>query len=319
MNSEIQQPEVDTGEQVNDVPGLWGRIRPLLREVLETVLLALLVWAGIAIFIPPYEASGSSMEPTVLDGQQVLASRAAYWFGMPRRGDIVVLRSPEDLSTVLVKRVIALPGEEVAVRNDTVYIDGVRLDEPYLEASGPSFDDRTWTVPDDKVFVMGDNRLPSRDSRTWGPVNKETIIGKAWLIYWPVNAWGLIPHYRHPDPLPVVEEEEAPVTVEAGPTPSPAEVIPTPLLLTETVYSPTPAPSEPVVGTVQVMTFMYSANSFDSSILARLHVNTSILVMGRDRGSDWLYCHEPDSGIEGWVWTGTVELPVPVSTLTVVE
>jgi signal peptidase I len=339
MNNEVEQPEIEAGDQPDEAPGFWGRVRPLLREVLETVGLALLVWAGIAFFIPPYEVGGSSMEPTVVDGEQVIASRAAYWFSSPQRGDIIVLRSPEDLSTVLVKRVIGLPGEEVAVLNGTVYIDGVRLVEPYLE-SGVSFDDRVWTVPENTVFVMGDNRLPSRDSRTWGPVNKETIIGKAWIIYWPIRAWGGLPHYQFPDPLPVIEEDEeeseiseTPVEVSLTVEPNPAaatevgtvaelspmaasEISPTSTRLPET---DTPTPIEPVEGTIQVMTFMYSTNSFNSSIMARLHVNTEVQVMGRDAESGWLYCREPINAIDGWVWAGTVEMPVPVSTLSIVE
>ena len=155
-----------------------------------------------------FQIEGSSMSPTLNDGQflvvdkvsfltidrerlsravpfwQAEKSRPAYPFSTPGRGDIVVFSYPRDPTKDFVKRVIGLPGETVEVRSGTVYVDGVALEEPYLWRPGDS-DVQPVTLRDDEYYVIGDNRRNSNDSRVWGPVPEENILGRVWLVYWP--------------------------------------------------------------------------------------------------------------------------------------
>jgi len=136
------------------------------------------------------------MEPNLHDGQYVLVNKTAYWFGRdPGRGDVIILDAPDDPDYDRIKRVIGLPGETVEVRPDgSVYIDGQYLEEPYLpeDAIGRT---GTWTVPEGQYFVLGDNRSVSYDSRSWGALPRENVVGKAWFIIWPLSAWGGAPNY----------------------------------------------------------------------------------------------------------------------------
>lgn len=164
-----------------------------LREWIETALIALAAWLLIMGTIPPFAVSGPSMEPTFYTGTRLLSSRVAYWSSDPQRGDIVVFRSPFDRE-VLVKRVIGLPGERITVRGGGVFIDGIALDEPYLEGSVVTTGDVDLSLDADEYFVMGDNRPSSNDSRAWGPLLRSALIGKAWLVYWPFDEIGAVAH-----------------------------------------------------------------------------------------------------------------------------
>jgi signal peptidase I len=175
-------------------------MRTLIRETLQVILLALVIFFAIHFMIQNFRIDGTSMEPNVHNGQYVIVNKTAYWVGHnPKRGDVVVFQAPDQPQNDRVKRVIGLPGETVEVKPDgTVYItdtDGnlFKLEEPYLppQHSGSS---GTWTVPEDEYFVMGDNRSVSYDSRSGGPVPRGNIIGKAWLIIWPLGDWGWAPN-----------------------------------------------------------------------------------------------------------------------------
>ncbi len=169
--------------------GLSGKRKALrwLREVLETVLPAVLIAVLINFFLAQAtQVHGQSMEPTLHSNQRLVVEKVSYRFHGPRRGDIVVLKSPQRDSELLIKRVIGLPGETVELRRGEVYINGQKLDEQYLEGStggnwGPL------TVPPLHVFVLGDNRNFSNDSRAFGMVPIKNIVGRAWLCYWPLN------------------------------------------------------------------------------------------------------------------------------------
>jgi signal peptidase I len=176
------------------------KMRTLIRETLQVILLALVIFFAIHFMIQNFRIDGTSMEPNVHNGEYVIVNKTAYWFGHnPQRGDVVVFQAPDQPQNDRVKRVIGLPGETVEVTGDgTVYItdiDGNRfkLEEPYLPShhSGTS---GTWTMPEDEYFVMGDNRSVSYDSREGGPVPRSNIIGKAWLIIWPLRDWGWAPN-----------------------------------------------------------------------------------------------------------------------------
>lgn len=162
-----------------------------LRELIETALVVLVVLALVNTTTARFRIEGSSMKPSLHDGEYVLISKVSYWFGQPRRGDVVVFRFPHDPSRDFIKRVIGLPGETVAIRDGKVFINGRPLQEPYIRGPivytyGPV------TLGPEEYFVLGDNRNASNDSHNWGTLPRSAIIGKAWLIYWPPQRWGVI-------------------------------------------------------------------------------------------------------------------------------
>ncbi len=130
------------------------------------------------------------MEPTLHNGQYLMVNKLAYRFGDPSRGDIVVFPSPQDGERALIKRVVGLPGEEVAMIGGEVYINGARLDEPYVAPDHASVNWGPTVLSEHQYLVMGDNRNNSNDSRNFGPVTEATIIGKAWFSLWP-PAYGI--------------------------------------------------------------------------------------------------------------------------------
>ncbi len=163
-----------------------------LRELLETILPAVLLALVINLFLAQAtRVFGQSMEPNLHTDQRIVVEKLSYRFHLPRRGDVVVLKLPRDVSELLIKRVIALPGETVEIRDGSVWIDGQPLDEPYL--TQPTAGQMApLVVPEGHVFVLGDNRGYSNDSRAFGPVPLENIVGHAWLSYWPPNAIGFV-------------------------------------------------------------------------------------------------------------------------------
>lgn len=138
-----------------------------------------------AYVIQPFRVQMTSMVSTLEPNDLVLVEKITYRFSKPQRGDIVVFVPPNNPNDKYIKRVIGLPGETVSIKSDTVYIDGKPLKEPYLNS--PMADMEPIKVPEDSVFVMGDNRSVSLDSRSFGPIKISSIIGKAVLIYWPLN------------------------------------------------------------------------------------------------------------------------------------
>ena len=174
-------------------PGMARRSVHLARELLETILPAILIALLLNVFVgQATRVQGQSMEPNLHTDQRLVVEKVSYRFHGPRRGDVVVLRVPSQGEELLIKRVVALPGETIEVRDGRVYIDGQLLEEPYT--SGPTRQGRIGSVvvPPLHVFVMGDNRDHSNDSRTFGPVPIENIIGRAWLSYWPVSDAGVV-------------------------------------------------------------------------------------------------------------------------------
>ncbi len=161
------------------------RRRAWWRGWLETGASTLLIFLLVESFVMQgYRVYGSCMEPNLRTGERLLGNKLAYQLGDIRRGDIVVFRPPHNPTTSFIKRVVALPGEVIRIRDNRVYINGRHLDEPYLR--------RTWhddlpptTVPPGRVFVMGDNRDNSSDSRAWGELPIHNIQARAWLRYWP--------------------------------------------------------------------------------------------------------------------------------------
>ena len=171
----------------------------LLREVAEVVVLAVILYIGISFVIQAVHVEGLSMWATLDDNDYLIANKIDYRLHPPQRGDIVILRPPTSNSTDFIKRVIGLPGERLLIRGGVVYINGHKLDEPYLpEAWTNDTNPQGWSegdggiVPPDKYFVMGDNRNRSQDSRSFGPVSRDHIDGKAWFRIWPFDHFGNI-------------------------------------------------------------------------------------------------------------------------------
>ena len=178
-----------------------------LFEIVETLVLTLIIFVVIQNFVAqPYKVQQQSMERTLEPEQYVLVDKLTPRFDTYKRGDIVVFNPPEDWGdngTPFIKRVIGVAGDTVEIRDDgLVYIDDVALDEPYLysdEIDGPSqpttppLEQTTWTIADNEVFLMGDHRSNSADSRTFGPVETDQVIGRAWLRYWPLDTFGILP------------------------------------------------------------------------------------------------------------------------------
>jgi len=171
-----------------------------LREVLLTLLLALCIVLAVQVTLESCQVEGYSMENSLSDGQRLLVIKVNYWFGDPQRGDVIIFHSPQEPNRNLIKRVIALPGEWVEIKGGKVYItdtdgDTFPLDEPYITGTNEPYP-RT-QVPEGCYFVLGDNRNHSSDSRKWGMLPRENIIGKAWLCYWPLGDWHILPSYSY--------------------------------------------------------------------------------------------------------------------------
>ncbi len=201
-----------------EAPARQGTLWAWFREILETILFTLLVFFLVRSVIQNFKVEGNSMEPNLHSGQYIIVNRVeylhldlnffrrllgervepnlVYLFHAPRRGEIVVFEYPKDTSRDYIKRVIGLPDETIEIRNGRVLINGVPLFEPYLNdaARAQTGNMPPMQIPSNAVFVMGDNRGNSSDSRIWGPLPLERIVGKAWVIYWPQQYWGVIPH-----------------------------------------------------------------------------------------------------------------------------
>ena len=189
-----------------------SRLPTRLRTLIDWGLTITLAAGAVLIFqaevAKPYRIPSASMEPTLHCAKpasgcrapvsdRVIANRLVYRFHDPRRGDIIVFKAPTKVEAAcgaggtLVKRLVGLPGEKVSMRNGYVFINGVRLDEAYLRPGYRGGESGAWArIPSGGYFVLGDNRAMSCDSRRWGIVPRENIIGRAEVIYWPPNRVG---------------------------------------------------------------------------------------------------------------------------------
>ncbi|PIY94990.1 MAG: signal peptidase I [Candidatus Levybacteria bacterium CG_4_10_14_0_8_um_filter_35_23] len=171
------------------------KIYSFLIDSVQTFLMAAAVFLVIYIFLfRPFEVKGESMFPNFLNKEYVLTNLISLRFSDPKLGEVIVFKSPTDPEKDYIKRIIGSPGDTVEVRNGEIYVNNKLLDEsPYLNSSVKTFggaflkESVPVTVPEGKYFVMGDNRLYSSDSREWGFVTKEAVIGRSWLVYWPLS------------------------------------------------------------------------------------------------------------------------------------
>jgi signal peptidase I len=173
-------------------PKTESPIKSWFRELIESVLPALMIVLVINIFLAQAtRVEGQSMEPNLYSDQRLIIEKVSYRLHPPTRGDIIVLRRASGTTEPLIKRVIALPGETVEILNGQVLVNGQPINEPYLQQSTlGNMPPRL--VPEEHVFVLGDNRRASNDSRAFGMVSFSDIIGKAWVRYWPPGEFGLL-------------------------------------------------------------------------------------------------------------------------------
>src|SRR5579883_245626 len=189
------------GTRVNVELNFEKRYR-LVREVIETIVLTLLMFMVIRLAVQNFNIDGMSMEPSLHNGELILVDKWSYLFHAPQRGDVVVFVAPRTPSQDYIKRIIGLPGDVITIQGTAVFVDGVKLDERYVDPArqGNPYAFKTISnlvVPPNEYWVMGDNRAGSCDSRAFGFVPRQYIIGRAALVYWPLGQGndGLLPNY----------------------------------------------------------------------------------------------------------------------------
>jgi signal peptidase I len=188
-----------------------------LLEIVETLVLTLVIFFVIQTFVAqPYQVKQQSMERTLEPGQYVLVDKLTPHIDTYKRGDIVVFKPPPDWvqpdNTPFIKRVIGVGGDTVEVRDDgRVYVNDIALNEPYLYADAEGGepdptdadpDQNSWAVPAGELFLMGDHRANSADSRAFGTVPVDNVIGRAWLRYWPSDTFGILSTPTYPELAP---------------------------------------------------------------------------------------------------------------------
>jgi len=174
-------------------------MKAFLKDSIITLVLAAAIYFIFQAAFYQCVIEQTSMTPGIMEGQRIFVNKAAYFFGEPERGDIVVFRKPDvNSDKPLIKRIIGLPGEVVTIEQGRVYINGGPLDEPYLRDT-PLYMLAAYPVPENHYFVLGDNRNGSYDSHYGWTVDRDVIIGKAWLSIWPLDTLGFAPNYAFAD------------------------------------------------------------------------------------------------------------------------
>src|SRR3989344_6035735 len=190
--------------------GFFGSIGSFFLEIVQTVVIVLSIFLVVyLLLVQPDQVNGLSMFPTYNNGDYLLTDKISYRFGSPQRGDVVVFHAPEAAQCPegtgcdFIKRVVGVPGETVEVRDNTIWINGEKLPESYIPPEnytrpGAFTDGRSVMLGPDEYFVSGDNRPHSSDSRSWGPITINEIVGKAFFRYWPVTTMQVIKHATYP-------------------------------------------------------------------------------------------------------------------------
>lgn len=199
-----EQNEESTKVKATEV---LGSIGSFIYSFIETVVVALVLAVVLYLFImTPHEVVGKSMEPTYKNGEFLMANKIVYKFSEPKRGDVIIFKYSDTQD--FIKRIIGIPGDKVMIKDGHIYINDQQLDESgYLADSvvttGESYihEGQTITVPEGQYFVCGDNRPNSSDSREFGPISKDRIKGKAWIVYYPFNDFRLVTHQTYDQQL----------------------------------------------------------------------------------------------------------------------
>lgn len=190
---------------MNKLAHLFKVLIQFFLDIIETIVVALAIFVVIYLFlVQPHQVNGNSMWPNFLDEEYLLTDKFSYRIEEPKRGDVIIFhappgaRCPQELNCDYVKRIIALPGESVVITNGKVIVNGSELKESYLpefpqfETTTPGNEAFVLEMGNNEYFVLGDNRGHSSDSRAWGSVPKENIVGKAWFRYWPPKRMGFV-------------------------------------------------------------------------------------------------------------------------------
>lgn len=226
MHATGQSPASEPGQGADSFPDGAGKEKRRkaggwVRELVETVVLTVVIFFAVHAVVQSYLVDGRSMQPSLQPNERLFVNKAAYWriendsplaaaalgpdtgtgerylFTAPERGDVIVFHHPENTGDDLIKRIIGLPGDTIRLSGGKVLLNGKELDEPYT-SNAPTdaygIDGKTrWTVPDGELFVLGDNRARSSDSRAWGTVPVDNVVGSAMFLYWPLTEVGGIP------------------------------------------------------------------------------------------------------------------------------
>ena len=190
MEHNLEQFHTETIAESHDSEEKRSGFGRFIIDIVETLILSIVLFAAINGVSARIRVDGASMEPTLQSGEFVIVNKLAYWFGDPTIGDVIVFHFPRDPDQEYIKRIIGLPGDQVEIKDGSVFVNGQTLSEDYIAAS-PVYEVVT-EVPADSLFVLGDHRTNSSDSHNWGPVPLDYVIGKATFIYWPPTEWGVL-------------------------------------------------------------------------------------------------------------------------------
>jgi len=188
-----------TPEEPSNEPALKSEVLAFLWETIKIVAVSLIIILPIRYYVvQPFFVKGASMESNFEDGDYIFIDELSYGFGNPNRGDVAIFRYPLDQSQFFIKRIIGLPNETVDIRDNKVTIynakhpEGIVLDEPYLDSGQQTLGTLRVKLDDNDYYVLGDNRLRSSDSRTWGVLNRALITGRAFIRLWPFSKFEVV-------------------------------------------------------------------------------------------------------------------------------
>lgn len=164
------------------------------RKTLVIIIVVIVIVILLKTTVQIFPVIGDSMEPNLHWGQQLLTNKTAYHFHEPQRGDIIILRPPFNPEIGFIKRLIAVPGDTIEIKEYAVYVNGSKLHEPYIKQP-PTYTFPRQRIPENEYFVLGDNRNDAFDSHVGWTVPRQDIIGKVWFSIWPPSQWELVTHY----------------------------------------------------------------------------------------------------------------------------
>jgi len=160
-------------------------ILAVFKEILQTALISLGIFFFVYILlVQPHRVKGDSMFPNFIDGELLLTEKVTYRLFKPKRGDVIVFKAPTLQKVDFIKRIIGLPHDNVKIENGTIFINGIKIEEPYETQSTEG--SINILLSDNQYYVLGDNRQASSDSRAFGAIERKSIKGKSWLVYWPI-------------------------------------------------------------------------------------------------------------------------------------
>jgi signal peptidase I len=198
-----REEKIETPTQ--KISSVFASIGKFIMSFLETVVVALVISVVLYIFVmTPHEVVGNSMHPTYKNGEYLMANKITYRVKEPERGDVIIFEYSDTQD--FIKRIIALPGETIMLKDGEIYINDILLNESdYLNntiyTNGGDFlkEGESKVIPEEHYFVCGDNRPHSSDSRTFGPIEESDIKGKAWIVYFPFSEFRIVQHEDYPN------------------------------------------------------------------------------------------------------------------------